>query len=741
MLVLKLWSGKKNLIQVNQKPLAKTRGSIIPLFILLVLGFLSLPTINLSAQTNDDCLACHSDNTMTMEKNGREVSIYVNPKVFGHSAHKNLACVSCHVGFNIDNIPHKENIKPIDCKRCHENAATKHPFHPQLLKSSGASMELGVSCKGCHGTHDVISPKVPGSKWSKENLPSSCGECHGDVLEEYVDSRHGKAFKEGIKGAPYCLTCHKEQIVDVTATRDTAQLKIVQEKLCMSCHLDNPDVKSRTALSAGFIKAFEHSVHNSELNKGNGKAANCVNCHTAHSVKNANNPTSTVNKEKIPGTCGQCHTKIEETYDQSIHGVSVLKKGNLDAPVCTDCHGEHNILKVTDPNSPVAFQNLSKQVCSPCHSSVQLSQKYGFSANRFQTFEATYHGLALKGGSASVANCASCHGVHNIKPSSDPTSTVNKANLAKTCGKCHPGANENFTKGNIHLTVTKQKEPLLYWLGTIYIILIVLTIGAMFFHNLMDFIKKAKIKKLKQRGIIKEEKHGHGLYLRMTVNERIQHGSLALSFIVLVITGFMLHFPDAWWVEHIRDLSKDAFEYRSLLHRIAAVVMIAASLYHLYYVAFTKRGRQLIIDMLPRFKDLTDAIGVAKFNLGISKKKPLLDRFSYVEKAEYWALIWGTIVMSVTGIIMWFDNTFIGMLTLLGWDVARTIHYYEAWLAFLAIVVWHFYFIIFNPDIYPMNTAWFKGTLTEEEMADEHPLELQKLKKEENRGESDSADK
>jgi cytochrome b subunit of formate dehydrogenase len=145
---------------------------------------------------------------------------------------------------------------------------------------------------------------------------------------------------------------------------------------------------------------------------------------------------------------------------------------------------------------------------------------------------------------------------------------------------------------------------------------------------------------------------------------------------------------------------------------------------------FTKRGRQLFKDLLPKYSDITDAIGVASFNLGLSKQKPKLDRFSYVEKSEYWALVWGTIIMSATGIIMWFDNTFIGLFTKLGWDIANTIHFYEAWLAFLAILVWHFYFIIFNPDVYPMNTAWFNGKLSEEEMADEHPLELKKIKEE-----------
>jgi formate dehydrogenase gamma subunit len=225
----------------------------------------------------------------------------------------------------------------------------------------------------------------------------------------------------------------------------------------------------------------------------------------------------------------------------------------------------------------------------------------------------------------------------------------------------------------------------------------------------------------------------------MTLIERIQHGAMALSFIILVITGFMLRFPDAWWVRHIMDLSTDAFEYRSLLHRIAAVVMIGVSLYHIIYVSLTARGRQLIKDLFPKLEDFTDAIGIAKFNLGLTKEKPKLDRFSYIEKAEYWALIWGTIIMSITGIIMWFDNTFIGLLTKLGWDVARTIHYFEAWLAFLAIVVWHFYFVIFNPDVYPMNTAWLTGKISEEEMKEEHPKEYAKISSEKDKSDDSVA--
>ena len=218
---------------------------------------------------------------------------------------------------------------------------------------------------------------------------------------------------------------------------------------------------------------------------------------------------------------------------------------------------------------------------------------------------------------------------------------------------------------------------------------------------------------------------------RRALGERLQHGALMLSFTVLVITGFMLRYPEAWWVHGIRRLSDHAFEARSLAHRIAAVVMITASVAHLIYLAGTRRGREFLRDMLPRRRDVSDAGQNLLHNLGVASRKPRFGRFSYMEKMEYWALVWGTLVMAVTGVIMAFENLFISLLTKLGWDISRTVHFYEAWLATLAILVWHLYYVIFNPEVYPMNTAWISGRMPESVMAEEHALELETLQRQE----------
>lgn len=704
------------------------------LTIIIVILFVLIPLSNLLSQTNEDCQTCHSDKDLTMEKKGKTVSLFVDENVLKNSVHKKLSCISCHRDFNHEEIPHKENIEPIKCTTCHKDAPTKHFFHPKMFRVGERFGDKAVDCKGCHGTHNVLSTKNPRSNFFVSNLTNSCGNCHKDVKDQFTASLHFKALNENNPLAPECLSCHKYKISNTYVLQDSLKGKIAQEKLCLSCHIENPDVSQLVATKVSFIRAYERSVHGQSLLKGNPKAANCVDCHSSHLIIKSTDEKSPVSKFNVVNTCSKCHNEIAKEFSNSIHGVA-LSKRNIDAPTCTDCHGEHNILSHDDPRAPVAFRNVSVQVCARCHASVRLTERYGLSTKQVETFGTSYHGLAIRGGATQAANCASCHGYHNIKPSTDSTSTIHKTNIAKTCGKCHPGANERFAMGKIHINETEKDEPILYWISTIYIILIISIIGSMSIHNVIDFIKRARRRKLIQRGILKQEHHGHALYLRMTVNERIQHFLLMISFFTLVITGFALRFPDAWWVRHLRDLIPGFFELRSLIHRIAAVVMVAVSIYHIFYLSFTARGRQLFKDLLPNAKDIKDAIGVMKYNLGISPTKPKLDRFSYVEKAEYWALIWGTVVMTVTGIIMWFENTFIGIFTKLGYDIARTIHYFEAWLAFLAIIVWHFYFVIFNPDVYPMNLAWIKGYLTEEEMADEHPLELERIKQKAQQGE------
>jgi cytochrome b subunit of formate dehydrogenase len=131
--------------------------------------------------------------------------------------------------------------------------------------------------------------------------------------------------------------------------------------------------------------------------------------------------------------------------------------------------------------------------------------------------------------------------------------------------------------------------------------------------------------------------------------------------------------------------------------------------------------------LIPKLKDLQDVIQMLRYYLGIAKEKPKFDRYNYIEKAEYWALIWGTVVMSVTGFILWFENISLRFLPKWITDVSTVIHLYEAILATLAILVWHFYFQFLDPHVYPMNTTCLTGKMKAEDYKEEHPLDYERL--------------
>jgi cytochrome b subunit of formate dehydrogenase len=218
-------------------------------------------------------------------------------------------------------------------------------------------------------------------------------------------------------------------------------------------------------------------------------------------------------------------------------------------------------------------------------------------------------------------------------------------------------------------------------------------------------------------------------YLRMTLNERVQHLNLFINFTILVITGFTLKYPEAFGFSSISDVVM-GMTYRGLLHRLSGVLVLTLGGYHILYLLFTQRGRGILKDMIPQWKDAKDLWETLKNNFFINRpaKKLKMLRFNFREKLEYLGLIWGTIVMTVTGFILWFKTEWLQFFPMWTWNVARAIHFYEAVLATLTIIVWHFYSVIFNPDVYPMSWAWITGDLNEHEMEEEHGLELEKIK-------------
>lgn len=364
------------------------------------------------------CLMCHSADGLSKRINGKQVSLYVDPAAYKGSIHGKLACVECHVDFKGQGFPHKQTAERVQCSRCHQSG-------------------------------NVVG--------APDYTP----------MEEYADSVHGKAVRRGDPDAPKCGDCHGTHNVRAMEDSESSIYRANIADTCGRCHTDLTLATRHKIPGPEKVRRYEQSVHGRAVGKqGLLAAAVCTDCHGVHHILAAKDPSSTIAKPHIPETCGKCHRELYKRYGESIHGVA-LAEGIEDAPACTDCHGEHTIMRPAEPESSV-YPTHVVATCSKCHEDVRIEKKFGLPAHRLSTYIDSYHGVANKYGDTSVANCATCHGAHDIRPSSDPKSAIHKKNLPKTCGKCHPNASANFAKGSIHVLPSKEHDRGVYWVRVFY---------------------------------------------------------------------------------------------------------------------------------------------------------------------------------------------------------------------------------------------------------------------------------
>ena len=574
----------------------------------------------------------------------------------------------------------------------------EHPCldcHETDLAQFEATVHGMTACLDCHVGAD--------ERRHRRGLDAvNCGECHAEVLEIQAVSVHGSkgVRRTSALNLPSCSNCHGDVHTMAPVTDPSSPMnESRQGETCGTCHGSGQPAPEGVRTIRP-IEAYTASVHAAEVALGN-HGASCSDCHTAHSPLLVNNPASSIHRDNVPATCGACHTEITAQFESSIHGLAAAN-GVLDSPVCTDCHGEHRILGVAAEGSPVSATNIPIRVCGPCHSDVRLGEKYGLPADQVPSYEDSFHGLAARGGVIEVANCASCHGVHNILPSSDPASFTHPDNLAATCGKCHVGAGSRFTIAPVHTLADDTPNIVAHWIRVIYIPLIWVTVIGMLLHNLLDMVKKTRTYSLWRRrapehSVIKE---------RMSRPFRLAHAVAALSFFVLVYTGFALKYPESWWAELLQFGDN---EFRGQFHRIAAVGLMGACLFHFGHLAVSARARGQMAAFLPKIADFKEFSHRLAYNLGRRADPPAPVRVGYVEKVEYWAALWGTFVTAITGLILWFENFTLTWLP--GWvpEAATVLHFLEAILATLAILIWHFYSVMLDPAVYPMDMTWLTG--------------------------------
>ncbi len=218
-------------------------------------------------------------------------------------------------------------------------------------------------------------------------------------------------------------------------------------------------------------------------------------------------------------------------------------------------------------------------------------------------------------------------------------------------------------------------------------------------------------------------------FVRLSLELRLQHALMALSVILLVVTGLPLKFHEHGWAKLIIGLFGGP-DFSPIFHRIAATGLIIAGMWHLAFIIATREGRSTFMQLIPLPKDARDAWQQIRYYLGRSAARPRYDRFSYVEKFDYWAVYWGMVIMIGSGTMLWFTEFFLRHVPKWVTDIAKEAHSDEALLATLAIIIWHFYNVHLNPHKFPMNKTFITGTISEREMIEEHPLEYERIMEE-----------
>lgn len=470
------------------------------------------------AKNNIGCNGCHKGGHETVNIQKSEVSNVCgkchneNKMAFKNSIHHTVlksgnanapVCTDCHGAHQI--LTSKISIESEGCLNCHLNqklfpgdAKGSASFVAKYKTSVHASLEKGqaeaAGCVDCHGDHMIQNPENPKSSTRVARQIETCGKCHKDITDKFKKSKHGQELLKGNDKAPACSDCHGEHDIKSTLLSDEFSKLNLADK-CLSCHKEGKIPHKNFQGEEELITGYQKSVHYNALRKGDQNAPTCSDCHGAHEMETADNPDSRISKKNIASTCGQsnCHGDQLKDYSGSIHQIGV-SENNKDAPTCNNCHGNHGIISKDIDNKLEKSNDLIK-LCSNCHASVELVKRNELPTKVSETYKESFHGLATRGGLKEAANCESCHGNHNVRPSKDSLSTINKKNLPQTCGKCHPGANEILITTKIHIADEKTDSPWVYLISRFYLFLIFGLIGFMIIHNVLDYKKKRKLNK------------------------------------------------------------------------------------------------------------------------------------------------------------------------------------------------------------------------------------------------------
>ena len=631
------------------------------------------------------------------------------------------ACTDCHP-------PHKVRrqnivIKVSDraCLRCHARHDLTKTVNGKTISLTVSREELAnsvhknIPCVKCHS--DVTPQhKRPCDTAGKVD----CSNCHADLANQYFESGHGQAYFKKNPYAPYCTDCHGKHNIKSKYDETSPTYRANIPKLCGGCHKKGGKASKVKGLhEINVYYDYSKSVHGKGLvEKGLLPSAVCTDCHTAHFVLKMTDERSTVNPKNIPATCATCHRGIYKKYIRSVHAINRKHSKNVKLPTCADCHTAHGIIETRQDK----FLTEVTQTCGGCHQDLA------------KTYFKTIHGKAYQLGYLKAAKCSDCHGAHLILPVNDPNSSVGVKNIVKTCSKCHEDANERFTGYLTHATHhDKVKYPILFYTYWFMTSLLIGVFGFFGIHTLL-WLPRSLQSARERKKHKKNPGMAHYYIQRFTLEHRITHLFVILSFMALALTGMMLKFAGMPWAKFLASLI-GGVKVARVVHRIGAVITFGYFFYHLFSLIRLKHHRKLSWKefltgpntLIFTKQDVKDFWATFKWFLGLGQR-PAYGRWTYWEKFDYFAVFWGVTIIGLSGLMLWFPEFFTKFLP--GWliNVAHIVHSDEALLAVGFIFTIHFFNTHLRPESFPMDTVIFTGVVPLEEFKIVRPKEYEQLK-------------
>jgi cytochrome b subunit of formate dehydrogenase len=621
---------------------------------------------------NDDCLQCHNDKSLTKTlPGGKEVSLFVDEKLFAASVHRTNNCVGCHQDLTSKHPDDNKPAQPVNCTSCHSAESDQY-----AASIHGVSHKLGASaaanCADCHGKHDMLPVKHPASPVFKLNLPTTCAKCHANTnltaeyhisnnnaAANYLDSIHGRALtKMGLVVAPSCNDCHGVHDIKRSIDRDSPIFKTNIARTCGKCHLK-------------IEETYDRSVHGKLLLAGHKEGPVCTDCHTAHEVETPKNGHF---KQVSDQRCGKCHQESLAHYRDTYHGKAMaLGKTSQASEVaaCYDCHGHHDVLPPTDPNSRLSSSNIVA-TCRQCHPKANAGfAGYRPHANPMDKEKYPVLHVVFVFMTSLIIGVFIFFGLHTL------SWLVRAVYLYWHDSKKFREAKIEVQQGDEWFTRFAPFERFLHFLVVTSFLLLVIT------GMPLKFYYTGWAKTL------------FALFGGAEAARMLHRFGAIITFLYFGL--------------HVGNVGISAWKNRGFLRDPATG---KRSLRRLIQAIFGPDS------MVPTLHDWTDFVAHNKWFFG-KGEKPQFDRWTYWEKFDYFAVFWGVFIIGFSGLVMWFPECFTRILP--GWiiNIALLVHSDEALLAAGFIFTIHFFNTHFRLEKFPMDTVIFSGRISKAEMLHE----------------------